>query len=349
MGIIFLLLSLLVGPTYVDITDFGARSIIGAVPQTLATCTSGQPTVTLAAASTFQNGDGVTIYNCGMAATASSPTAPTVIPGQSKTFTVPDAVLASDTSGANTYSYALVTRDAAGGLSAASLATTITNGATALGQQTFTIVTISLAIQTLTVVTTIPHGLVAKALVHITGVATPNLNGWYPISSVTNPTTFVVDNMPLLSTLSDNTGSVNYYKGNQVTFTNPSGGFQSYVCAQRPGDTGLKVIGVTPPFIANWPMSTTFTDWGATITSKPNLPSYVADSICTGNGQHDPLTTTIVSGAGTTSLRLAANASNNACIQLILYTDGPAFSNAISFRAEHGGALLIPIGSFHIN
>src|SRR3990172_7108052 len=63
------------GPNpWLDVTRFGAR---GATPfQTTATMGAASTTATLAAASNFQNGDGVVIYGAGATNTMSTPAAP---------------------------------------------------------------------------------------------------------------------------------------------------------------------------------------------------------------------------------------------------------------------------------
>jgi hypothetical protein len=340
---------------WVDITTTGARAV-AAAPSTTASC-AGTTSITVASNTGFQQGDGVVIYGCGASETMSTPSAPTVTPGVTNTFTVPDAILTTDTSGSTTYLYKIVNRDKFGGLTLPSNATTITNGPATLGENQISISTLSLSGNTLTVVASSSEPLKAGELIHITGTSNEVFHLWAIISSITNGTTFVVNNFPMYSTagISGTGGTLTYYTGNQLTWTNSgTTPWQTIVCASRPSDSGAyHVIGLTWPVNAiAYSSNTTFTDWGSTLTTKPRLPSYVSDSICTsGSVTNDYLSTTISNISGNT-ITVANAASQTASGQTFLQDSAPGITAAFTAAAVGNNAVvLIPgVGNiFFIN
>ncbi len=346
-----------------DVTAYGARTVGGSPPSTTADCTASSTSVTLAAASSFQDGDGIVIYGCGATNAMATPTAPTVSSGNSQTLAVPDAMLSTIT-GSSTYSYKIVAHDKAGGLTVPSSAATITNGPATLGiTSPYAIATESLTGNTLTVATVADNGLTVNTLVHIAGSTNAALSGWFNVTGITDSKTFTVSGIPISDTDGTATstgGSLVYDIGNQLTLTYSAGAWQYYVCAERPGDGSYSVIGVTEPYntasSGNGAGSLTFTDWGATQTSAPVLPAYVTDSICTaGAATNDYLATQIVSGGGTTSIVVADAASQTATGQTALFDDGYAFraADAAAITSpNYGGVIFVPnsdSGTYVIN
>jgi hypothetical protein len=310
-------------------------------------------------ASSFQNGDGVTIWNCGATTALATPNAPTITSGYSETMMVPDAKIDA-VAGTTTYSYRLVALGKYGDISLPGTPTTLTTATdTALGLASvrLTVASESLTGNTLTVVMAAPETLIVNQLVHIMGSTNAMLSGWFNISSITNSTTFVINNIPIEpqmrgTTISSTGGTLAFAVGNRLDVSYSTGAWKYAVCAQRPGDSGYSVIGLTLPYSdvstnAGWDK---FVDWGATITSKPDLPAYITNSICTaGAATNRYLTTTIVSGAGSYTLTLANAASQNA-------TGTAKFDNAPAFLAAAVGGgmsnLVVPpdpAGSFVIN
>lgn len=98
------------------VKSYGAS---GSAQGTNGTITTGSSTLNLSSAIDFRNGDGIIVNHAGVAATAGAPTITSVAPVNS--------------TGSTTYAYKLTSRDNAGGLSAATGATTITNGDATLG------------------------------------------------------------------------------------------------------------------------------------------------------------------------------------------------------------------------
>ena len=326
---------------WIAVTSFGGRGVTS-VPTTTATCTSGSTTVTLASDPGFQNGDGLTLWACGPTAALSQPGPPTVTTGDSVTETVPNAVLAP-TAGLSGYSYEIIAADNAGGFSPVSTPTTITTGPATLGENSCPVSTESLSGSTLTVVTSAPCNLLPGTLAHIHGSNVAALDQWIQVSSVTNPTTFVFNNLALSGTIASKGGTLVYWTGNQLTWTGQQGTWLYGICAERPGDGSYHLIGISLPYVGGLPSSTTFTDWGTTLTTFPAMPAYWTDSLCTNTSPTaDYLSTIILSGAGTTSLVVTNAASNSTNDTKALFDDGPAFRAAAKFAAGYHEAVFIP-------
>jgi hypothetical protein len=332
-----------------DITAYGARAV-ASVPQTTGSCTKGSKTIYLNASPAFQNGDGLVMYGCGPTQTMITPTAPTVVTGQSQTLTIPSAVLTTIT-GSTAYVYRLVAKDKNGGLTVASPSTTITNGTATLGRQSYTIASESLTGSTLTVVTTAKNNLTANTLVHLSGSTNAALTGWFNISSITNGTTFVIKNLPIYSAtaVTSTGGSLVYWIGNKLTWTYSANAWQYYICALRPQDNGaFHIIGLSYPYNTNangnGSASLEYTDWGSVLSSAPTLSQNVSDSICTSRTPtNDYLSTTIISGGGTNSLVVAKAASQDAANKTVVFDNGPAILSAFAAAARtQNSVVLIP-------
>ncbi len=326
---------------WIAVTGFGGRAV-SSVPTTTATCTSGLTTVTLASDPGFQNGDGLTLWACGPTAALSQPGPPTVTTGDSVTETVPNAVLAP-TAGLSSYSYKIIAADNAGGFSPVSAPTTIITGPATLGENTCPVSSESLSGSTLTVVTSTHCNLLPGTLAHIHGSNLAALDQWIQVSSVTNPTTFVFNNLALSGTMASKGGTLVYWTGNQLTWTGQQGTWLHGICAERPGDGSYHLIGISLPYVEGLPSSTTFTDWGTTLTTFPAMPAYWTDSLCTNTSPTaDYLSTIIFSGAGTASLVVTGAASNSTNDTTALFDDGPAFRAAAKFVAGYHEAVFIP-------
>jgi hypothetical protein len=323
------------------VTNFGARAVTNQLT-TMATCTSGSNILTLAADPGLQNGDGLTVWGCGPTAGLSQPGPPTVSTGDSVTETVPNAVLAP-VGGFSSYNYKIIAVDNAGGFSPVSAATTIATAPATLGENSCTVSSESLSGSTLTVVTSAPCGLVPRALVHIHGSSLAALDQWVQVSSATNPTTFVFNGLSLSGTMTSKGGTLVYWAGNQLTWTGQSGTWLYGICAQRPSDSSFHLIGISLPNVASLPSSTTFTDWGTTLTTFPTMPAYWNDSLCTNSlATPDYLSTIISGGAGTILLSLADAASNSTSDARAMFDDGPGFRAAAKFAAPYHAAVFIP-------
>jgi hypothetical protein len=326
---------------WIAVTSFGGRAVTS-VPTTTATCTSGLTTVALASDPGFQNGDGLTLWACGPTAALSQPGPPTVTTGDSVTETVPNAVLAPS-AGLSSYGYKIIAADNAGGFSPVSTPTTIITGPATLGENSCPVSSESLSGSTLTVVTSAHCNLLPGTLVHIHGSNLAALDQWIQVSSVTNPTTFVFNNLALSGTMASKGGTLVYWTGNQLTWKGQQGTWLYGICAERPGDDSYHLIGISLPYVEGLPSSTTFTDWGTTLTTFPAMPAYWTDSLCTNTSRTaDYLSTIIFSGAGTTSLVVTDAASNSTNDTTALFDEGPAFRAAAKFAAGYHEAVFIP-------
>lgn len=356
------------GPNpYVDATRFGVRAVVAsavpAVPGITVNCTSGSPNVTISAASTFQNGDGVALYGCG-SGTIGVPAAPTVTPSLAAAQTG-TLLVVSGLTGSTTYCYQLVARTLMGAINV-SPETCTNTGPASLGLQTNTITTVSLSNTTASYTTSAAHGLVVGAHVVITGVATNTangqtngssvnipFNGWFKVATVPDNTHFTVN---LLSDSRNGAvtvgtgGTVSYWNSIHIKATETTNNYQYYVYGRVSGGTKT-LIGTMWPQDVNLVGRLSdvtylvFDDFGSTVTTFPNPPSYIPTTVPTV-ATNDMLATTIVSGAGTTSLVLANNAGNTINGATIVFDDAVTFLAAATTAANIGagtnGPLMLP-------
>jgi hypothetical protein len=343
-------------PDLVDVRQYGARAV-NAWQQygTTVTGIAGSSEVRAASASTFRDKDGVVIYGAGTApAVMAAPAAPHVLPGISETETVPDAPMTRLTAGRTPYSYTIVARDIHGGLSAASPITTITNGPSKLGQNTIPISRLNLTGKVITAITTVPHGLAVELhegpLVHFKDSSdSQTFSGWWNVSGIANPTTIMIKGTSRNSTAPRNAtgGSLVYFRGNQITWKPQPGAWEYVVCAKRPGDSSLHVIGVSMPSAGPAGGSYTvssFTDWGTPLIGVNfELPSYITDRVCAATRPtNDYLSTTIVAGGGTATLTLRDKLVHEVNGAKALIDDSPGILAAARVAQQSGQTLYIP-------
>jgi hypothetical protein len=347
----------------VDATQFGVRAVLPnsapAIPGITANCIRGSANVTISAASTFQNGDGVALYGCG-SGTIAAPAAPTLTPAVAAAQTGTLLYVAGPT-GSTTYCYQLVARKLLGATNVSpEICTTI--GPATLGLQTNVISTVTLSNNVATYITSSPHGLVAGAHIVITGVATLAAGGsggnggntpfncWCLVSTVSDNTHFTV---ALLSdsrngAITAGTGGlVNYWNSIHIKATETANNFQYYIYGRVSG--GSKTLIGTM-----WPQNSDFLgtagylefdDFGSPVSTFPNPPPYIPATVPTA-ATNDMLSTTIASGGGTTSLVLANAAGNTINTQTILFDDAITFLSAANYAANQGagtnGPLMLP-------
>jgi len=351
------------GPNpYIDVRAFGVRpvdrSVAPAIPGVTANCVSGSPNVTISTASTFRNGDGVALYGCG-SDTITAPAAPTVTPSLAAGLTGTQVDVAGLT-GSTTYCYQLVARSLLGATNV-SPETCTTTGPTSLGLQTNTITSVSLSNTLATYTTSSPHGLVVGAAVAISGVTIanppPNLDpginpfiGFFQVNTVPDNTHFTLALMTdsRAGGLTAGTGgTVNYWNCIKVKATETTNNYIYYVYGRVSGGTKTFLQAMWPqyPGLGTDPTYLVLDDFGSPVTATNLAPLYIPNTVPTTptNGM---LATTIVSGAGTTSLVLAANAGNTINGQTILVDDAVTFLNAVAYAQNSTagtiGALLFP-------
>jgi hypothetical protein len=340
------------GPVpWVDVTRYGVRAVTS-TPSTTATINASSMAATLAAASTFQNGDGIVIYGAGAVHSMSTPLAPTVTPSVARVGTSTGDIVAGP-SGSTTYNYQIVARDINGGLTAAGTVGSTATGATSLGPQSVSISSMSRSNNAVTVVTATAHGLVAGAMVNIYGATDPSFNGWYQVASTANNTHFVYNGPQDTNqgaTSSTTGGTVYWYNCNHLSWTAVTGAWQYYIYGRT--GSSLTLLGVTKPLNAYFTdFTTTWDDFGSPMMDyiSTAVPPYVPSS-APSSATSDNLITTIASGGGTTSIILSAAAGTSVSGATAIFDDGVNFKAAVA--ANPNSTIYIPppsSGSYPFN
>jgi len=329
------------GPNpYRDVTRYGVRAVDPNVaPVTAgitANCTIASASVTISAASTFQNGDGVVIYGCGAPHSMTTPAAPTITPKLAAAGTG-TGIVVDGPAGTTTYNYQIVVRNKAGGLTAASAVGSTTTGAAALGSQSVGISTLARANAVVTVTTSAPHGLAVGANVLINGTSdSTNFSGWYIVDTVADNTHFTfssgMDTRNGAAAAATG-GTVFWFNGNRLALPAVTGAWEYYVWR------GTTYIGVSRPQGTSV-TDLTFDDFGTTMMANMNRPDFVP-ATPPGAAASNHLVTTIVSGAGTTSLVLAAAAGTTVTAAGIRFDNAPNILTAAN-AASASGTLFFP-------
>ena len=223
---------------FADVTCWGGRpiNISGTVPQTSASC-NGTNRVAVDSAAGFQVGDGITIYRCGGKNTMETPSAPIVTPSEAAGEIGTGWVVNSPT-GSSQYQYCMFARDKFGAVTPCSATTTIATGQATLGLQRVNITSLTRSNDQVTGVTA-ANQLAALAAVQVESTASKAFNGWFSVGNITNGTTFVLNATPI------DTRGQGWQVGDVASVG--SGAWEYYVCAKRPGDGALNLIGVTKP------------------------------------------------------------------------------------------------------
>ena len=337
------------GPNpYIDIRSFGARATTGTTPNSTASIATGTATATLAGSSTFVNGDGVVIRGAGANITLSTPKAPRVVAGNA-TVAVGIGQTVPNSSGSTTYQYQIVARTVGGGYTVASTATAISNGPASLGANTVHISSWTRKTNVVTVTTASAHNLVVGSLVNIK--ADGPIMGWYNVSTVPDNTHFTVvegtDARNGAATSGGSTGQVLWWNCNEITWAHVAGAWAYYIYGRTSGS--MTLLGVSLPDrtqINVDALYNVFEDYGATMTIPPDMPDWVPSTPPVAV-KNDDLVTTIISGAGTTTLTLAANASNTVSGAIIKLDNAPNIAAAVAatFASDQKGVLYIPAGN----
>jgi hypothetical protein len=351
---------------WADVKAFGARSSGTTVfPYAFATCTNGGSATTLSlSAPSFINGDGISVRNCGPTwnggmSAAPTVSAPTVTPTLAVTGTVPDAPSfesVNSPTGSSTYCYKVIARDQVGGLTTPSAATCISTGLATLGLGApLTVVSMTRSNSGVTVNTSGTQNLAIGAMVHLYGMSNAQFEGYFNVATVNNAgNSFTLANTPMDTrqgaAASATGGFVSYGPANQIKWTVVSGAWQYYLCGKRPGDGSYSRIGTSMPTgqTGGQYTITSYYDFGATMNGNQTYPLYVTDAYCnSGTGLFDPLTTTVVSGGGTSTIVLNDASSQNVSGALALYDAAPnilAAIKSIGYTTPSfiGGSIYLP-------
>src|ERR1700730_7380887 len=319
------------GPNpYFSLTRFGGYGSTSSPPPTI-TCSinSGSTALTCSGGSgDFLNGHGVVIPKAGAATTLTPPGQPTVTP----TYLL---------NGTATYSYQVIAEDRQGGLTAASSVGQTTTGASTLGANNITFASCVRTNGVATYTSSAPHNLQSGAQVNIFGFSGgvfDSCNGVKTIATVPTSTTFTTNDGSLANeTNTTGTPVVTVMACNTLTF--PSGSFSGgntiHYWIYRNGALAGVAAGVDP-----W-----FQDCGSNVNTAP---SYVPTAP-PGTAQPGYLATTIVSGAGTTSLTLANAAGTTVSNVVVLHDNSVNLKSAVQAAyAAGGGSVYISNGMGYV-
>ncbi len=317
------------GPNpYFSLARYGGYgSATNPPPSTTGSINSGSTTLTLASAQDFANGQGIVIYKAGAATTLTTPGQATVTP----------AYLLN---GTTTYTYQVIAEDRQGGLTAASTAGQTTTGASTLGANNITFASCVRTNGVATYTSSVAHNLQAGAQVNIsgfTGGVFDYCNGVKTIASATS-TTFTTNDGQLANE-TNTTGApvVTVIACNTLTF--PSGSFSGvntiHYWIYRNGALAGVAAGIDP-----W-----FQDCGSNVNTAPSYVPTTPPS----SAQPGYLATTIVSGAGGTSLSLANAAASTVSNVAVLHDNSANLKAAIQAAYNvGGGAVYISNGMVYV-
>jgi len=348
------------GPTpYTDVTRYGVRAVntnvAPAVPGITVIINSGSAAATISSASTFQNGDGVVIFGAGAAHSMTTPTGLTVTPSVAAFGTGTGIVVNGPAGGATTYNYQIVARDKQGGLTAASSVATTAAGAAALGAQSVAVSGFTRSGTTVTATTSAPHGLSIGSMVYIftTVGGTDNLNfgGWYIVATVADNTHFTYptgrDTAAGALSVSAGGGTANWFNCNHLSWTPVTGAFEYYIYGRAGGSLTLLGVSKVQSTVNGQTLDTTWDDFGSPMMDGILLP-YIAPSTPPVSATSDSLVTTILSGAGTTSLTLANTAGTSVSGATILFDNAPNIATAAS-HTTNTSLLYFPGNTYVVN
>lgn len=302
------------GPNmWIDITcpAYGGRAVTTA-PTATASC-NGSTTINVTGISgTFQNGDGITIPQCGATNTLSTPIAPVVTAVVAKVGMGTGDVAAGLT-GSTPYSYYLIGRTKGQGLTAGGAVGTLTTGAATLGPVATTSATFTRSNNQTTVTTSAPTGIAAGGIAFIAGANPVDFSGIYHAATITDSTHFIINEG--IDTragggvaTSGTSGTVTVYNANHLTI--PTAAYQYYVC----NGTTNAFMGIVRPGETGWD------DFGQ---AAPSRPAWMP-ATCPTSATNDSLSTTIVSGAPLGPFIVANAATQTITGQAAIFDDGPA-------------------------
>lgn len=332
-----------------DIRMYGARSN----PSAPTTCTTraGSPIVLIRSPQAFINGSGIMCVGAGAPTTLATPATPKVTPSLAAAPMGTGKVIAGG-AGATTYTYALVAEDYSGGLTAASTATTITNGSGSLGEQGVRIASWSRSDNLLKITTAEKHDLAPGAMAEIFGDRGIGNPFYCQVVAVPDNTQFTCssnfDTRNGAASSGGNSGTVKWRTANHIVAPSQPNVLRFWIYGGSCGKNilcGWTLPPATLKGIAHDPLNLTWDDWGLGTAGVPPHPSWVPTSLATSSAKADNLITTIVSGGGTTTLRLATNAGTTVKDQPFRECADPGLIGAInSVQANAGaGSVYIPV------
>lgn len=349
------------GPNpWVDVTNpaFGAVGVSPSGFGTTGNCVSGNTSISIASASSFQNGYGIDLLGCGPSATVVTPSAPTVTPSTATAPTGTGYVVSGPT-GSNTWCYQIAAVGDDQSMSAASPETCISNGLAALGSvhSVGGISSVSLAtvigiptrnINTWT--TSAPHTLQVGQMIQISGTSDDKTFGGFNIVQTVPDNTHFTTYGNISTFNSPNTSATggDYYSfvSNHITLpTSPAGTLPFNYAIYRSTSSGTETFLATSTPLNNNLLGDAaylfFDDYGTTMSGNALRPAWIPNTP-PASAQAATLATTITAGGQTTTLTLAVAPSQNTTGSAVNFDDAPAITAANAFAVANGGMVHFP-------
>ncbi|MGC2832047.1 MAG: hypothetical protein WB994_20580 [Candidatus Acidiferrum sp.] len=317
------------GPNpFYDIMLFGGYE---GSASTTGTMGASSPTLTLASAQDFANGQGILILGAGPATSLSTPTGVTVSQ--------------QNVTGSTSYSYCVVAEDYANGRTARSAAGSTSTGAANLGAFTAATITgCTRASGIVTCTTAAPHNLSPLSFIELSGTGSYNYNGTATLltasgSTFTYPQQGQYDDPVGITAGTVKALALNVVQWNFTAYTV----LRSYVyrctttCSLPANAANYTLAGVTQG------MDGGFLDYGYAITaSQIGNGDVSATAPTTATTQWLP--TTIVGGGGTTTLTLAASSTTAVSGVTVKHDNAPIFPIVCAAMSQPsgGGIIFIP-------
>jgi hypothetical protein len=331
-----------------DATIYNVRALNYAVPPAVpgitAECTKGSPQVTISAPANFANGDGVALLGCGPSISIPAPPPPTVTNAVAAAPTNTGYVVPGP-AGSHTDCYIIVARNIAQGISAAS-PEACTRTAQKLGAEAGAIAKCARSTTTQLTTCDAPNTLAAGAMVQLTGTSNDQqFGGWETVTSAT-PTTFTFKdgrNTHAGAATSSTGGTAYWWNSNHLALPAPKNGAWQYAIYTGAAHEE-KLCNVSMPDVPHLSEDPTFMVWddyGVTMSCDPKLPSFWPKTPPLAPAANT-LVTTIASGAGTTTLTLAAPVSTSQSSATILFDNVPNIENAMRAAIKLGTYLHFP-------
>lgn len=317
---------------YIDIRRFGAY--FGSDPaRVTASCVNGSSSVRTNAPGDYLNGQGVVIYNCGPLPSLKTPSTP--------------MVTANVLNGSTTWNYRVVAEDYSGGYTAAGPVGISTIGPAQLGLTSFEISSAARSNGVSTYTTKSAHNLELGSEIYICGFGGATcakeqygdvFNGTKIVASVPSAETFTVNDGAVPDTDERPASAKLWSKAcNTLTFApGTTSGYDRmlryWIYRSRGGGlfalAGV-AIGLDPFFV----------DCGG---RAPTSPPYIPPTPPTRPGA-GYLSTTILSGSGTTNFQLAERAGNTTNGSLLVHDNSSALLAAMKeAQNQSGGTIYIP-------
>ena len=305
---------------YIDVTA-APYLASGSGQTTTGGCVSGVPSLTLASAIDFVNGEGVQIFGCGALSTLTKPTV-TVVPQGS--------------TGSTNYYYTVAAVDAGGGAGGYNTAIEITNGNATLSGTNYN------AIHFTPVANARGYVLIGRGAAPTTQL---QFMPWEDPTAYTGATAARSGNFVTLTVA-----------GVGATVSVPSTWFVTITaCSDATLDGTFQVLstGANTVIWAQTDANTTAT--GCTMTVDPTFFDFGTTFPLPGNlnigasATNGYFAATITSGAGTTAVSLSGSPSVNAAGQPVSHDDTASWNAAITAAMAAQTPLYCPVGQYNIS